>query len=305
MFVKPRSRPMVSSSVRLAFVMDSSTEVFDARPWWHCRQRASGPRPVISAPEGNVTLDNVDATGLGQASHWITVPTGAGWSTLPASLPSAPMKSWKPGVLWHRAQSGGTSGGLASFQSLKARAVLSACGEPAQASSLGITGTTGAAVTSTTWVTVTSRVTSTLTSLTSGVGVAQAASSSPATAPASSTNAFLCIVTSPARFCAPSSSEGRSLVPTEKDRGGPHTRPDGRPGTGWRRMRAALLDFRPRHLRHVAADVLDAVVQGLDDVLAVVSEGARVLHRVLVVVGGLQQARGPVAVVVEDRKSVV
>src|SRR3990172_3770386 len=56
-------------------------------------------------------------------------------------------------------------------------------------------------------------------------------------------------------------------------------------------MTLALLDFWPLHLAHVAAQVPDAVVQSLDDILAVVGEGARGLHRGLVVISRLEQAR--------------
>jgi hypothetical protein len=48
-----------------------------------------------------------------------------------------------PGVLWHLAQSTGTSAGSSSFQWLKASASVSACGELTHSSSCGTGSTTG------------------------------------------------------------------------------------------------------------------------------------------------------------------
>ena len=50
-----------------------------------------------------------------------------------------PINSWKPAEVWQRAQAVGTSGGLASFQSLKAMAFASAWPEARNASIFGTT----------------------------------------------------------------------------------------------------------------------------------------------------------------------
>ena len=54
-------------------------------------QRASGPRPVISAPEGMTTLSMTAVTALWQVVQVTTVPGATSASTEPAALPSAPM----------------------------------------------------------------------------------------------------------------------------------------------------------------------------------------------------------------------
>jgi len=49
---------------------------------------------VISRPDGKTTLVLLMVALLWQATQSTTVVTGAAASTLPASLPSTPRKSW-------------------------------------------------------------------------------------------------------------------------------------------------------------------------------------------------------------------
>ena len=71
--------------------MPASTETLEARPWWHSMQRASGPRPVISTPEGKTTVSHGHGR-LVVAGDAIDhrVDRRDRFSTTPASLPSAP-----------------------------------------------------------------------------------------------------------------------------------------------------------------------------------------------------------------------
>src|SRR5262245_7479957 len=73
-----------------AFAIFVSTLTVDSRPWWQTMHRASLPRPETVSPDGNVTEDSVAVASLWHASHATTWPMGAGESTTPAGVPSAP-----------------------------------------------------------------------------------------------------------------------------------------------------------------------------------------------------------------------
>src|SRR5512135_3232746 len=123
-----------TSSVTLKFAICLSTLTLDSRPWWQVMQSASPSSEVlITLPDGKVTDTNSEAVTLWQVSH-SSVPAGAG--IFLATFPVA-ANSWKPAEVWQRAQAVGTSGGLASFQSLKAMAVLSAWPEARNVSIFG------------------------------------------------------------------------------------------------------------------------------------------------------------------------
>src|SRR5512135_1319969 len=127
-----------TSSVTLKFAICLSTLTLDSRPWWHVMHSAapsSGSEGVMTFPEGNVTDTTCEALALWQVSH-SSVPAGAGMplATLPVDT-----NSWKPAEVWQRAQAVGTSGGLASFQSLKAMAFASAWPEALNSSICGMT----------------------------------------------------------------------------------------------------------------------------------------------------------------------
>src|SRR5512146_832221 len=94
-----------STSVMLKSEIFLSTLTLDSRPWWHCMQRASGPRFSTTLPDGNVTEVNAIAAGLWQVVQ-LKVPAGAGTSAV--TLPFL-AKSWKPAELWHLAQLAGTT----------------------------------------------------------------------------------------------------------------------------------------------------------------------------------------------------
>src|SRR5512140_2773686 len=94
-----------STSVTLKLVICLSTLTFDSRPWWHCMQRASGPRLSTTFPEGKVTEVRAMAAGLWQVVQ-LKVPAGAGTSAV--TLPFV-AKAWKPAEVGQRAQSAGTT----------------------------------------------------------------------------------------------------------------------------------------------------------------------------------------------------
>ena len=53
--------------------------------------RIAGTPAVTVTPEGKVTKSRVAVVALWQVAHSTVEPTGAGWSTMPTSLPSSPM----------------------------------------------------------------------------------------------------------------------------------------------------------------------------------------------------------------------
>ncbi len=87
--LRNRRSALTASSSRPS--IEAFTLTIDSRPWWHCMQRASAPRPVISAPEGMTTLSMAAVAALWQVVQVITVPGAASASTVPAGVPSAPM----------------------------------------------------------------------------------------------------------------------------------------------------------------------------------------------------------------------
>src|SRR5689334_19958548 len=98
------------ASTALKSAICLSTLTFDSRPWWQTIQRASGPRLLIFAPEGNVTSVRFAVAVLWQVVQVMT-PAGA-----LISLVTSPLvrNSTYPAGEWHLAQAASTF--PASFQ---------------------------------------------------------------------------------------------------------------------------------------------------------------------------------------------
>jgi hypothetical protein len=104
--MKARSGETVSSSTSAVICATRSPE---ARPAWQTVQVAFGPSPVSSTPEGSAAASSAWAAETWQEAQPMTALIAAGRFTTPASLPSAPRKSRKPGSEWQAAQFSGTA----------------------------------------------------------------------------------------------------------------------------------------------------------------------------------------------------
>ena len=103
--------PGVTASASIPAVA-ARTASPEARPEWQVVQVALPPSPITVTPEGRTALSSACAVGVWQAAQPITALIAAGLSTTPAALPSAPMKSRKPGSEWQAAQFSGTAPSL-------------------------------------------------------------------------------------------------------------------------------------------------------------------------------------------------